>query len=33
MCIGCSSPGFPDLVSPIYQKLPDAALPNIGSSR
>ncbi|MGO8943153.1 MAG: hydrogenase small subunit [Syntrophobacteraceae bacterium] len=33
MCIGCTSPGFPDLVSPIYQKSPDVGLPNIGASK
>lgn len=33
ICIGCCSPGFPDLVSPIYEKAPDVSLPNIGSSR
>ena len=33
MCIGCCSPGFPDLVSPIYQKSPDVNLPNIGAIR
>ena len=29
-CIGCVEPGFPDMVSPFYQKLPEAALPVIG---
>lgn len=33
ICIGCCSPGFPDLVSPMYEKAPDVSLPNIGSSR
>jgi hydrogenase small subunit len=33
VCIGCCSPGFPDLVSPMYEKAPDVSLPNIGSSR
>jgi hydrogenase small subunit len=33
MCIGCTNPGFPDLVSPIYQKTPDVSLPNIGAGR
>ena len=32
-CIGCVEPGFPDLLAPFYQKLTEAALPNIGSSR
>jgi hydrogenase small subunit len=30
LCIGCAAPGFPDLVSPIYEKTPDVTLPNIG---
>jgi len=30
MCIGCASPGFPDLMSPIYEKTADVSLPNIG---
>ncbi len=30
LCIGCACEGFPDLVSPIYEKTPDAKLPNIG---
>ncbi len=30
LCIGCAAPGFPDLVSPIYEKTPDVILPNIG---
>ncbi len=33
MCIGCTSPGFPDLVSPIYQKSPDVSLPNICATK
>ena len=33
MCIGCTSPGFPDLVSPLYQKAPDVSLPNIGAGK
>ncbi|MGA3115258.1 MAG: hydrogenase small subunit [Syntrophobacteraceae bacterium] len=33
MCLGCCSPGFPDLVSPLYQKAPDVGLPNIGASK
>ncbi len=32
MCIGCTSPGFPDMVSPICQKTPDIRLPNIGAA-
>ncbi|MGC8492098.1 MAG: hydrogenase small subunit [Syntrophobacteraceae bacterium] len=32
MCIGCASPWFPDLVSPLYEKTPDVALPNIGAA-
>jgi hydrogenase small subunit len=31
MCIGCTSPGFPDMVAPIYGKAPDVTLPNIGA--
>ncbi|MEW6034129.1 MAG: hydrogenase small subunit [Chloroflexota bacterium] len=31
LCIGCTSPGFPDLVSPMYEKTPDVSLPNIGA--
>lgn len=30
MCIGCVEPGFPDLLSPFYEKLTDEQLPNIG---
>lgn len=30
LCIGCAAFGFPDLVSPIYEKTPDVTLPNIG---
>jgi hydrogenase small subunit len=33
MCIGCSGPGFPDLVSPLYQKTPEVSLPNIGATK
>lgn len=29
-CMGCVEPGFPDLVSPFYEKTSDLALPNIG---
>lgn len=29
-CIGCCEPGFPDLVAPMYEKIPDIILPNIG---
>ena len=29
-CIGCCEPGFPDMVSPLYQKMTEVALPNIG---
>ncbi len=31
MCIGCASPGFPDLLSPIYEKTADVSLSNIGA--
>jgi len=31
LCIGCASPGFPDLLSPIYEKTADVSLPNIGA--
>lgn len=30
LCIGCAAPGFPDLVSPFYEKTADITLPNIG---
>ena len=30
LCIGCACEGFPDLVSPIYEKTADITLPNIG---
>lgn len=30
-CIGCVEPTFPDVVAPIYEKITDEALPNIGS--
>lgn len=29
-CLGCAEPGFPDLLSPFYEKLSDEALPAIG---
>ena len=29
MCLGCASEGFPDWVSPLYQKTADVKLPNI----
>lgn len=29
-CLGCVEPGFPDLVSPFYEKTPEVTLPNIG---
>jgi hydrogenase small subunit len=32
-CIGCVEPGFPDLLSPFYQKLTDEALPTIGRGK
>ena len=32
-CIGCVEPGFPDLVSPFYQKLDDEALPAVGQGK
>ncbi len=32
MCIGCASPWFPDLVSPLYEKTSDVTLPNIGAA-
>ena len=32
-CIGCVEFGFPDLLAPFYQKLTEAAIPNIGSSK
>ena len=32
-CIGCCEPGFPDLVSPVYQKLSEANMPMIGKLR
>jgi len=31
LCIGCTSPGFPEQISPIYEKTPDLSLPNIGA--
>jgi hydrogenase small subunit len=30
-CIGCVEPLFPDVVAPIYEKITDEALPNIGA--
>lgn len=30
-CIGCCEPGFPDVVSPFYEKITDEAMPNIGA--
>ena len=30
-CIGCVEPTFPDVVAPIYEKITDVALPNIGA--
>jgi len=30
LCIGCAAPGFPDLVSPIYEKTLEVTLPKIG---
>ena len=32
-CIGCVEPGFPDLLSPFYQKLSDEALPAVGQGK
>ena len=29
-CIGCCEPGFPDVVAPMYEKLTDVPIPNIG---
>jgi hydrogenase small subunit len=29
-CLGCVEPGFPDLVSPLYEKMAASGLPNIG---
>lgn len=29
-CIGCSEPGFPDVISPIFEKLKDVNIPTIG---
>ncbi len=31
-CIGCVEPTFPDVVAPIYEKITDEALPNIGAN-
>ncbi len=30
-CIGCVEPAFPDVVAPVYEKITDEALPNIGA--
>ena len=30
-CIGCCEPGFPDVVSPFYEKITDEVMPNIGA--
>jgi hydrogenase small subunit len=30
-CIGCVEPTFPDVVAPVYEKIRDDALPNIGA--
>ena len=30
-CIGCVEPTFPDVVAPLYEKMRDDALPNIGA--
>jgi len=30
-CIGCVEPTFPDVVAPVYEKITDEALPNIGA--
>ncbi len=30
-CIGCVEPTFPDVVAPVYEKITDDALPNIGA--
>ncbi len=32
-CIGCCEPGFPDQVSPLYEKMSEAAVGAIGGSR
>ncbi len=32
-CLGCVEPGFPDLVSPMYEKMSDALIPNISQTR
>jgi len=31
-CLGCTSPGFPDQMSPMYEKTPEVSLPNIGAT-
>ncbi len=30
-CLGCVEPTFPDVVAPVYEKITDDALPNIGA--
>ncbi len=32
-CLGCVEPGFPDLLSPFYEKMSEALLPKIGEGR
>lgn len=32
-CLGCVEPGFPDLVSPLYEKMSEASMPNIGPAK
>ncbi len=32
-CLGCVEPGFPDSVSPLYEKVSEASVPNIGQGR
>lgn len=31
-CLGCTEPGFPDKMSPVYQKMPDIKLPGISAN-
>ena len=31
-CIGCTEPGFPDKIGPIYEKMPEVKLPGISAS-
>ena len=31
-CIGCVEPTFPDVLAPIYEKITDEALPNVGAA-